>query len=46
MRRRVEHKRVLSLVKAFLKAAVLTEPGHSQETPAGTPQLKWQPAPC
>ena len=38
VRRRVKDKRVLSLVKAFLKAGVLTELGQSEETPAGTPQ--------
>jgi len=38
VRRRVKDKRVLSLVKAFLKAGILTELGQSEETPAGTPQ--------
>jgi group II intron reverse transcriptase/maturase len=38
VRLRVKDKRVLSLVRAFLKAGVLTELGQSQETPAGTPQ--------
>src|SRR6476619_4866569 len=38
VRLRVKDKRVLSLVRAFLKAGVLTELGQRQETPAGTPQ--------
>jgi RNA-directed DNA polymerase len=38
VRHRVKDKRVLALVKAFLKAGVLTELGEQQDTPAGTPQ--------
>ncbi|MFJ8475983.1 group II intron reverse transcriptase/maturase [Kitasatospora sp. NPDC094011] len=38
VRRRVKDKRVLHLVKAFLKAGVLAEDGHRQETYTGTPQ--------
>jgi len=38
VRRRVKDKRVLALVKAFLKAGVLTEAGNRQETHTGTPQ--------
>lgn len=38
VRHRVKDKRVLSLVKAFLKAGVLTELGESKETLTGTPQ--------
>ena len=38
VRRRVKDKRVLALVKAFLKAGVLTELGEYQDTLTGTPQ--------
>ena len=38
VRARVKDKRVLALVKAFLKAGVLTEAGQTEETLAGTPQ--------
>jgi RNA-directed DNA polymerase len=38
VRRRVEDKRVLSLIKAFLKAGVLTEHGANRDTVTGTPQ--------
>ena len=38
VRARVKDKRVLALVKAFLKAGVLTETGGREDTPAGTPQ--------
>ena len=38
VRPRVGDKRVLALVKAFLKAGVLTEDGTFAETDAGTPQ--------
>jgi RNA-directed DNA polymerase len=38
MRARVKDKRVLALVKAFLKAGVLTEAGGREDTYAGTPQ--------
>jgi hypothetical protein len=35
VRRRVTDKRVLAVVKAFLKAGLLTELGHEEETRAG-----------
>ncbi|MEY9895822.1 RNA-directed DNA polymerase, partial [Catenulispora sp. MAP5-51] len=38
VRRRVKDKRVLELVKAFLKAGLLTELGEHQDTMTGTPQ--------
>jgi RNA-directed DNA polymerase len=38
VRRRVGDKRVLSLVKAFCKAGILTELGEQHETRTGTPQ--------
>jgi RNA-directed DNA polymerase len=38
VRARVKDKRVLALVKAFLKSGVLTEAGEQQDTLAGTPQ--------
>jgi RNA-directed DNA polymerase len=38
MRRRVVDKRVLALVKAFLKAGILTEDGARRDTITGTPQ--------
>ena len=38
VRRRVGDKRVLALVKAFLKAGILTEEGTLADTNAGTPQ--------
>jgi RNA-directed DNA polymerase len=38
LRKRVGDKRVLALVKAFLKAGVLGEDGIDRNTPAGTPQ--------
>jgi hypothetical protein len=38
VRRRVQDKRVLALVKAFLKAGILTELGGREETITGTPQ--------
>ncbi len=38
MRARVKDKRVLGLVKAFLKAGILTELGERQDTHTGTPQ--------
>src|SRR4051794_34309949 len=38
VRRRVRDKRVLVLVKAFLKAGVLTELGENKDTHTGTPQ--------
>ena len=38
VRQRIKDKRVLALVKAFLKAGVLTELGEHQETYTGTPQ--------
>jgi RNA-directed DNA polymerase len=38
VRMRVKDKRVLSLVKAFLKAGILTELGENTDTHTGTPQ--------
>jgi RNA-directed DNA polymerase len=38
VRARIADKRVLALVKAFLKAGILTEDGALEETTAGTPQ--------
>jgi RNA-directed DNA polymerase len=38
VRLRVKDKRVLALVKAFLKAGVLTEHGDSEDSDVGTPQ--------
>ncbi len=38
VRARVKDKRVLALVKAFLKAGVLTEAGEHRDTLTGTPQ--------
>jgi RNA-directed DNA polymerase len=38
VRRRIADKRVLALIKAFLKAGILTEAGAQQDTPTGTPQ--------
>ncbi len=38
VRARVKDKRVLRLVKAFLKAGILTELGEQVNTPTGTPQ--------
>ncbi len=38
VRSRVTDKRVLLLVKAFLKAGVMTETGHLEDNPTGTPQ--------
>ncbi|WSV87601.1 group II intron reverse transcriptase/maturase [Nocardia sp. NBC_01009] len=38
VRLRVKDKRVLALVKAFLKAGILTELGEHQDTMTGTPQ--------
>ena len=38
VRARVKDKRVLALVKAFLKAGVLTEAGDREDTYTGTPQ--------
>jgi RNA-directed DNA polymerase len=38
VRARVKDKRVLALVKAFLKAGVLTEFGEHRDTLTGTPQ--------
>jgi RNA-directed DNA polymerase len=39
VRRRIKDKRVLMLVKAFLKAGILTELGENRETHTGTPQV-------
>jgi RNA-directed DNA polymerase len=38
VRARVKDKRVLGLVKAFLKAGILTETGYREDTHTGTPQ--------
>ncbi|MEV8639438.1 group II intron reverse transcriptase/maturase [Streptosporangium sp. NPDC051023] len=38
VRARIKDKRVLSLVKAFLKAGILTELGEQRDTHTGTPQ--------
>jgi RNA-directed DNA polymerase len=38
VRARVKDKRVLALVKAFLKAGILTELGDREDTWTGTPQ--------
>jgi RNA-directed DNA polymerase len=38
VRERVGDKRVLALVKAFLKAGILLEDGTLSDTDAGTPQ--------
>ena len=38
VRARVKDKRVLALVKAFLKAGVITELGDHEDTHTGTPQ--------
>lgn len=38
LRRRIKDKRVVALVKAFLKAGILTELGRREETYTGTPQ--------
>ena len=38
MRARIADKRVLALVKAFLKAGILTEDGALKDTDTGTPQ--------
>ena len=38
VRKRIKDKRVLALVKAFLKAGILTELGDTQDTVTGTPQ--------
>jgi RNA-directed DNA polymerase len=38
LRRRIEDKRVLALVKAFLKVGILTVEGADRETTTGTPQ--------
>ena len=38
MRARVKDKRVLALVRAFLKAGIMTELGEYEDTYTGTPQ--------
>jgi len=38
VRRRVKDKRVLALVKSFLKAGIMTELGQREESTSGTPQ--------
>lgn len=51
VRKRIKDKRVLALVKAFLKSGLLTELGEHQETFTGTPQggsspRSWRTSPC
>jgi RNA-directed DNA polymerase len=51
VRRRVGDKRVLSWIKAFLRAGVLTEEGLNRETYTGTPRAAfsrhyWPTSPC
>ena len=47
VRARVKDKRVLALVNSFLKAGVLTETGHREDSFTGTPQggilSPWEP---
>ena len=38
VRIRVKDKRIVALVKAFLKAGIMTETGHLEESDTGTPQ--------
>jgi RNA-directed DNA polymerase len=38
VRKRIKDKRVLGLVKSFLKAGLLTELGDHEDTNTGTPQ--------
>jgi len=38
LRRRIKDKRVCALVKAFLKAGVMTTSGDQEESPTGAPQ--------
>jgi RNA-directed DNA polymerase len=38
VRRRIADKRVLALVKAFLKAGILSQDGAMRDTITGTPQ--------
>jgi RNA-directed DNA polymerase len=38
VRRRVGDKRVLALIKAFLKAGIMSEAGQVRDTVTGTPQ--------
>jgi RNA-directed DNA polymerase len=38
LRARIKDKRICSLVKAFLKSGILTDPGEREETWTGTPQ--------
>jgi RNA-directed DNA polymerase len=38
VRRRIKDKRVVALVRAFLKAGIMTESGEREHTPTGTPQ--------
>ncbi|MGE5288020.1 MAG: hypothetical protein ACM3ML_12615 [Micromonosporaceae bacterium] len=38
LRARIKDKRVLRLVKAFLKAGIMTELGERDDTSSGTPQ--------
>jgi RNA-directed DNA polymerase len=43
VRQRVRDKLVLALVKAFLKAGILTEDGTLSDTDAGTPKGRFSP---
>jgi len=38
VRRRIGDKRVLALIKAFLKAGIMSEAGEIRDTTTGTPQ--------
>jgi RNA-directed DNA polymerase len=38
VRARVKDKRIVALVKAFLKAGIMTETGHLEDSDTGTPQ--------
>ncbi len=38
LRKRITDKRVLALVKSFLKAGILSEDGTDRDTITGTPQ--------
>lgn len=38
VRARIKDKRVLMLVKTFLKAGITNETGHFEDNPTGTPQ--------
>jgi RNA-directed DNA polymerase len=46
VRARIADRRVLALVKAFLKAGILTEDGMLKDTDTGTPQGSIKIWPC